>query len=424
VNPALRKLGDRLEQLFKTDLGYLLKGGSWLALGQVVASASVFVLAIAFANLLPREIYGTYKYVQSVAGILAIFGMSGINTYIAQAVARGKEATFVSGMKARMRWGLLGGAAGLLVAVYYFFAGNTLLSEAFLIAAFITPFVDALGLYNVYLQGRRMFREAIVYFSIVQIVSSAVVLVTILFTDNLFLLVAAYFLPLALLRGYFHLRTLAKFPPNTEDDPQAISYGAHLSVINVLGQAANYIDTIIIFHALGAIPVALYSFALAPIAQITALYQKNLPPLAIPKLANRSMASIDRMLWRRLLLLAVFGVAIVAAYIIIAPYVFHLVFPKYVDAIHLSEALSLLLLIGLPSAYLSAATQAKINAIPPSWLYLAAIPDALHIIALIAFIPFYGIYGVVIARAIDAIASFCVNYAQWRYIRALPEPNA
>ncbi len=410
-----------LGRLFQTDIGYLVQGGSWLALGQFVASASVFVLAIAFANLIPKETYGIYKYVQSVAGILAVFGMSGMNTYIAQAVARGAEGTFLSGLGARIRWGLIGGAGALGVALYYVYMGNVLLGEAFLVVAVSTPFVDALGLYNVYLQSKKKFRESIIYFSFVQVASVATLLVTVSYTDNLLILITAYFLPPIALRLFFHLRTLVKFPPNTVDDPDALRYGTHLSVINVLGQLAGYIDAVILFHLLGAVSVALYAFALAPVDQIRTLYSKNLPALALPKLANRSMRSIDGLLIKRMLLLAGLGVAIAIAYLFVVPYAFQIFFPKYLDAVTLSETLAVLLVIALPASYLAVALQAKIHVIPPSWLYLAAIPDILHIAALVIFIPLYGVYGVVIAKAVDSVSAFILSFVQWRLLRSRSE---
>ncbi len=50
------------EKYIKTDMIYLVKGGFWLTLGQIISSVSSLLLVIAFANLLPKETYGIYKY--------------------------------------------------------------------------------------------------------------------------------------------------------------------------------------------------------------------------------------------------------------------------------------------------------------------------------------------------------------------------
>lgn len=410
----------RAERILKTDLRYLVQGGSWLAIGQIIASSSVFILAIAFANLIPKETYGIYKYVQSVAGLLTIFGMSGMNTYIAQAVARGAEGTFLSGLRARIRWGFLGGVGAIVVAIYYAWVGNTLLTQAFLIVAVAIPFVDALGLYNVYLQSKKLFQQSIIYFSTVQALSVAALILTLFYTDNVLILIMVYFAPPIVLRIFFHYRTLRLVPPNSVTDPNAVRYGAHLSFLNVIGQVANYLDAIILFHLLGPISVALYSFALAPVEQIRGLYSKNIPALALPKLTNRSMESIDHRLMSRMLLLAALGIGIAIVYFFFVPYIFQLVFPQYMDAVLLSQALAVLLIVALPATYLAVALQAKINIIPPSWLYLAAVPDILHILALIIFIPLYGVYGVVIAKAVDAGIALMISFVQWRLLVGRP----
>ncbi len=410
----------RLERLFKTDLHYLVKGGFWLAVGQFVASASVFILAVAFANLVPKETYGIYKYVQSVAGLLAIFGMSGMNTYIAQAVARGAEATFLSGLRSRIRWGFLGGLASVLVAFYYVWVGNTLLAEAFAIVAIGMPFADALGLYNVYLQSKKQFRESIIYFSIVQILSVAFLFVTVFFTQNVLVLVVVYFFPPIAMRYYFHRRTVKRHPPNSVNDPQALRYGAHLSIVNVIAQVTNYIDAIIVFHLLGAAPVAVYAFALAPTEQIRSLFTKNLPPLALPQLAKRSVADIDRSLARRLLVLTLAGVVIAIGYAVIAPYVFGLFFPKYLDAVELSRLFAVLIAITMPSALVATALQSKLHTFPPSWLYGSVVADALHLIVIVSLVPFWGIYGIVVAKLVESASAYLISVMQWRWLAARP----
>jgi len=61
LKDKIYRLLRRSEKYFKTDMVYLAHGGFWLTLGQIISSAASFLLAIAFANLLPKETYGTYK---------------------------------------------------------------------------------------------------------------------------------------------------------------------------------------------------------------------------------------------------------------------------------------------------------------------------------------------------------------------------
>ena len=82
---------------------YLFKNGSWLAKEQIISSICSFLLAIAFANLLPKETCSSYGYILSIAGLLAIPTLSGINTATTQAVARKYEESFIKELKTKIR---------------------------------------------------------------------------------------------------------------------------------------------------------------------------------------------------------------------------------------------------------------------------------------------------------------------------------
>ena len=58
------------ERYSKTDMLYLVRGGFWLSLNHIAASVSSLILAVAFANLIPAETYGTYRYVLSIIWLM------------------------------------------------------------------------------------------------------------------------------------------------------------------------------------------------------------------------------------------------------------------------------------------------------------------------------------------------------------------
>src|SRR5437868_5720048 len=94
----------KLERLLKTDIQYLIKGGSWLGVNQILSSLIAFALSLAFANLLAPGTYGVYKFILSVATILTIPTLPGIDAAVNRAVARKFEGTMIVGMKTKLRW--------------------------------------------------------------------------------------------------------------------------------------------------------------------------------------------------------------------------------------------------------------------------------------------------------------------------------
>ena len=196
----------RSEKYTKTDMVYLAKGGFWLTFRQIISIATAFLLAMAFANLLPKEIYGQYKYVISILSILLLSNMSGINTAFARAVHIGFEGSMFKDLKIKLKWSILGVIASLILAVYYYTNQNILLATAFLITAPFVILFENFTIYNSYLHGKKRFDKIAKYSSLIKIVSLIIIVIVAYLSNNLYLLLLALFIPNSLLHIIFLLR--------------------------------------------------------------------------------------------------------------------------------------------------------------------------------------------------------------------------
>lgn len=393
IKQKIYKLLKVSEKYTKTDMVYLAKGGFWLTAGQMVSSICSFLLAIAFANLLPRETYGVYKYILSIASLLAIPTLSGIDTAITQAVSRGYEGSFIKGIKTKIYWGLLGGLASLILAVYYYFNNNITLAFAFLIVGIFVPFMDSLLIYNTLLFGKKKFKISTRYNIIIQILSFAIMISVLFLTNNIFLIVFACFLSNTLFRSLFLFITIKKFKPNKKKDPKTIPYGKHLSLINVILTIADQLDKILIFHYLGAIELAIYTLAIAPPVQIRKLC-KNITTLAFPKLAQHKISEIKNTLPIKIFIFFLVMIPIVIIYILIAPYLYKFIFPQYTEAIFYSQIFVLVLLLypkGLMMTIFTTHLHKK------KIYFISTIMPLIRIGLLLILLPLYGILGTILA---------------------------
>jgi O-antigen/teichoic acid export membrane protein len=413
------------EKYTNTDMIYLAKGGGWLSVGHIISMLSALLIAVAFANLLPKEVYGTYKFIISVSSILMVATLSGINSAIHQAVSRDMEGSVIYGARIKIKWGIFSAIGGLILALYYYINGNNTLSLSFLLLSFFLPFLESFAVYESYLQGKKLFKQTIKYLSISRIITVGTMVATIFLTDNIFLIVLAYFLPWTLIRMILYKRTLKLFPPNNKVDKTTISYGKHLSLVGFIGTISAYLDNLLIFHFLGAVPVAVYTFAFAPIEQIRAGY-KNISLLSVPKLSNRTVPEINRLFKSRLIKLTLIGILIGGTYAILAPYLYKLIFPQYMEAVLFSQLLAIILVIRLPLTFISSAVHSKLNETPKSWLYWRSINSVILVIALIILTPMYGIIGAVLSRIIFAFTQLIVVGWQWRLftINSLSKSNS
>ncbi len=314
----------RSEKYTKTDMVYLAKGGFWLSLGQIISSVSTFLLAIAFANLLPKEVYGTYKYVLSLLGLLAISTLSGMGTAVTRAVAQGNDGSFLPALKLKIRWGLLGGLASLGLAGYYYLQGNIQLTFAFLITAIFIPFMDSFSLYGSLLAGKKRFDVSSKYGIFIKIIASLLIFITLCFTKNLLAILFIYLASYTLLR-LIVLKLSLKYIENKKEDPESISYGKHLSLMNIISLIASQIDKILIFHFLGAGQLAVYSIAIALPEQIKGVL-KNISNLALPKFSEKKSEEIKKTLYQKMRLFYIVLLFIVIVYWLLAPTLFKLLF--------------------------------------------------------------------------------------------------
>lgn len=394
-----------IEKWTKTDMVYLAKGGSWLTFGQIFSSASAFLLAIAFASLVPKEIYGNYKYILSIAGILSIPTLAGIDTAIVQSVARGFDGSLIKALQTKIKWGLLGSFASIILAGYYYFNENLTLAVSFLIISVFIPLMDSFGLYGAFLSGKKEFKISSIYGNIIQAVSILSMITTIFFTDNIFVIILVYFSSYTFMRALFFKKTINKFPPNDEIDTEIIPYGKHLSLVGIFGTVAMQIDKILIFHYLGAAQLAIYFFALAVPSQIKSLF-KSMNTLALPKFSEKSKVEIRETIYPKIFKFAMVLSIVAIFYILSAPLIYEIFFPQYLDSVIYSQIFSITIVSMvsfIPASILRSQKMTK-------EIYKMNIYTSIfQIILLFVMINFYGLMGAVVSRVLTTIFTLILS---------------
>ncbi len=393
------------EKYTKTDMVYLASNGFWLTLGQIVASLTAFCLSIVFANFLPKETYGTYKYVLSILGIFSIATLPGIWTAINQSVANGFHKSLLSGTKTRIYFGFIGSVVAMLLSGYYLYKENYLLGITFLIITFFVPFFDSLNSYDAYLYGVKDFRRSAIYFISAQTISTITLLIVLFLSDNLFLVLLAYLLPWTILRLVFFFKTTKSIPEGSKAEEGTKAYGKHLSLMSILNIVAMNIDKILIFHYLGALELAIYSFAIAMPDQIKALFN-NVSTVAFPKFVSKEKSEILKGLKGKFVMFGILIFAISLLYIIICPLVFSLLFPQYQGSVLFSQIYSLSLLgvlVSIPTSIMQAKKETK------NLYAFNIIQSLVQIVSLFFFIYFFGLWGAILARVVTRLANLAIS---------------
>ncbi len=332
------------ESFLKTDMIYLAKGGFWLSLSQGVAMLAGFFISIAFANLFPKESFGNYKFILSMVAILGAFSFTGLNTSVVQSAARGFGGSLRQSFRINLKWSIGAVLGGLGLSIYYYINGNTLLSFSFLLAGLLSPLTASAGLYSAYLMGKEDFRRSTFYSTIRNIIPALALILALLLTKSLGIIIAVYFVVGAFVPLFLYHRTKRAYQnENKKEDPELVSYGGHLSAMEIIGSIANYLDKILIFHYLGAAPLAIYAFAIAPVEQLQG-GKKILSTLIMPKISGRPFEELQESGPRKALLLTVYALGLALLWVIFAPYFYRFFFPQYLDSVFYSQIYSFTLL--------------------------------------------------------------------------------
>ncbi len=379
----------------KTDNVYLFESGGWLGFSNLFNTLIAIVSSITFANLLDPIVYGNYKYILSITGMLGIFSLGGIAKSITQAVARGLEGSFYTGFKVKLKWSTLGSLNALILASYYFIKGNYLLPIPLIIVAIFLPLVRSFGIYSSFLQGKKLFSIDAQYSTLSTFFSTLISIITVFLTNNVLWLILAYFISNTVLNYIFYSIIKRKFQPNKKEDPQTISYGKHLTLIDLLGQIASQLDRILLFTFIGANQLSIFTFALIIPSQIRSLL-KNISILAFPKLSAKPIEEIKKGMKRKVWQLFLLAAVTTISYILIAPYIFRLIFPQYLDSIFYSQIYALAIMT-LPFSLILTTFEAKLM---KKELYLLQINSFLQIILSLFLVPKFGVSGAIFSRLI------------------------
>ncbi len=393
------------EKYTKTDMVYLAKGGFWTITPQIISTILALLISIIFANYVPKEIYGNYKFVFSIISIIGAFSLTGLSVTVVKSVAKGKEGFLISAVKTALIWNLPLFLLSLLISVYYFLNDNLIVAIAVPIATILSATANVFWLSGSFLNGKKLFKENSFYVVSGNIINFVFLSISAIFFENLILLLISNFGTSLIVSYFVYRQILKKYKLKEEADPESMSMGKHLSVVNILGVIASNIDKILIFHFLGAIELAIYSFAVAIPEQIKGVY-KNINGTAFPKLVTSK--ELEKSIHSKMATITILSLAILIIYNLTANFIFKLFFPKYLDAVFYSQIYSIGLIvvpgIYLLNSYFQIKEKYKIIYILNCFLNITAI------ILIYFFVKNFGIFGAVLQHTIIWIVTFVIYF--------------
>lgn len=381
------------ERYTGTDNVYLVKNAGYTNVVQVLGIVTGAALFFVAARVLPKEVYGEYKYYLSLFGLFAVCTFTGMDTALQRSIANGLDGSLAAAFRRKLLGGLVGATGALAAAGYYLARGRTDLAAALVLLAVFAPLIYAATIYSALHVGHRRFDRFARDASAVQIVAFLGMLAAFFLLDDpvqLFLV----FLATAAANVLAYLGAL-RSRRNAQADPDLLPYATHLSLLDVLSTVALSLDGVLIFQFLGAAPLAVYSIATAPVEQIKG-FLKSFSAVASPKMSTADYPALRAGLPKKLLLYTAGVGAVAALYVASAPWLIRILFPQYVDAVFYSQVYAVSLVAAMPANVLLTLFQARGWRKETFWFNVLSYGAQIALLAVGA--AFYGIWGAIGAR--------------------------
>ena len=367
---------DKLTELSGIDLRYVVKGSYWSTVDLVIANSASLLLAMAFTRLLPKEIYGTYSFVLSYAGIFSTFAISGITGVITRSIAKGFEGDLQRSLKYKMQWGLVSSTLSLAFAIYYLMAGNNTLAMSFGLVAVLLPSYTASTVVSSYFFAKELFKYNSIVGISVKATSLVVMVFTMFFTKSVPIIILAYFVPDQLIRFCFLRWAIKKYQKNKETSPDMNIFAMHFTAMNMQ---------------------SLIGIMMGP---------------GVPRFAKRDYGEIYPLLGKKLIWFNMLVLVIATCLFILLPFAFKILFPQYMESVYYARLLILTMVFSAP-AVIHGIWQAKIEI---KKLYVLKIITHVSRIAIFpVLIPLYGISGAIWSQV--AISFFAGFYIYIMYLK-------
>ena len=411
----------KIGALFRTDIRYLYREGSAIGIGYFVSVFSGVILAFTIANILDPSEYGIYKYLLSLAGVVGALTLTGFSASLTRSIAKGFDGTFFSAVRSQLRWSLIAVVVGLAIAIYYLINDALFFGLVILAVSLLIPFRDLGLLSDGYLNGRELFKFKTIVNAKRVITTTFFVLAVAYFSREVYLIVFSQFLfeTIGLLIIFFY--ALKKFPLRNKSADD-VSYGKHLSVLDIIQRLFAQADKVLVFQLFGAVAVASYSIALMPVLQLFSM-TKVIRTLIAPRLSKRTFTEIHATILHKVIALLLVSGVIAIVYYFFTPILYTYLLPKYTHIVPLAQIATIILLFSPQALFGQILVAQKCK----RELYYSTMFQNIFFVVFIGVGAYLGgmsgaLVGFVVSRGINLLIAILAYYSAYK--RYLSSQNA
>lgn len=350
----------RFNEFTGSDNVTLVRYGFWGSAPFIFGSLVSLGLTIAYANLLSQDTYGTFKFIIALASSFGFLTLTGMNSAVIRAVARGEHGILRYSTWLQVKWNVVYTAAAMCIAAYYAAHHNTTIAIGIFILGLSFPLTTALNTFGAYLNGVRRFRTAAIINILSNVAYGACIMIGVVWFRTPVMLVLAYALGslVPVVVAYFTVVRADVGMPTETGKREVTHFGKHYTAMNVLAVISRQIDRLSVFHVQGSIALALFAIAQAIPERLKGLMNSALPSI-LSNLSRRSHEMIRASFYRRIAQGMAIGFVVLACYWLAAPLLFRYILPKYLPSLIYSQWYSISIVFSLPILYIANVFQSQ-----------------------------------------------------------------
>jgi len=373
--------------------------------GQMTTTLTAFIVMIAMANFLSKEVLGEYRYVLSWISILALTSLPGIGTAITQSTSKGYSGQLKDAIFLRMRWATIGFVLSLALSGFYLYAGNTTYALLFAVSAPFMVVYNVYFTYYFYLQGLERFDKAaqLQFFSRI-FFAGVMLFLTYFFPATLIIVLG--FLGATIMGQYFGYHVTKKIEDSKEinKDSDLEGYSKFMTLLHIPTFLSSNLDKVFVGIFLGPVELAIYFVAIT-LPFETGRIGRMLGQLFLPRFSRQD--HIDpKVIIGKLSILFIPLAALWLLYALFAEMIFSLLFPQYPEAVSLS-IIGMMLIFATPTYVIrSLLISRKKRSLLRKLLVLIPI---LQTVILFVALYFFGLIGAVAGLVIGGIVELLIS---------------
>jgi O-antigen/teichoic acid export membrane protein len=365
-------------------------------LQRVMGLVSTYVLV----RVLSQSDYGVYGYVLTVAELLAVFALPGMNNAVTQSAARGYYGTYKKAVPLSLSCSLAGVLVLVGMGIWHGLQGDYFF-YIFYFAAALFPFAKGLRQWANLKAGREEFRSYSKIESIATITTYILIIAGALIFPGKVLVPVLIVLAVPgmqnIILTFSSFRTSEIRDKDAQAEEGSIAYGIKTTLWQLFGFIANRIDKILIFTFLSPASLAIF-LAAERIPELSKSLLQDVGAVLAPRFAKTENYGYE--LERKIRLVGWASlIAMLLAALIVLPYLISFIFgEQYMEAVIYSQVM--LVTVGFATSAMLRMRYISSRLDERSFRDVTVSMSLVRIAMSAVLIPLYGIAGAVISTVI------------------------